>query len=63
VSVACVPYEGSPATGGKCDYIVLSAASPNPTNVLLRYSQTFLSRVLRRTCASLLLVMRPRALP
>lgn len=36
-SVACVPYQGAPATGGKCDYVVLPAASPYPANILLRY--------------------------
>lgn len=34
--MACVPYQGAPATGGKCDYVILPAASPYPANILLR---------------------------
>jgi hypothetical protein len=38
IAQACVPWQGSPATAGKCDYIIPKVVPPStPNNVLLMY--------------------------
>jgi hypothetical protein len=41
IAQACVPWQGSPATAGKCDYVIPRVVpSSTPNNVLLMYNLT-----------------------
>jgi hypothetical protein len=41
IAQACVPWQGSPATAGKCDYVIPRVVpSSTPNNVLLMYLTT-----------------------